>query len=314
MVNRRLLRVKIVQVLYSYSKSEGKTLNNAEKELFFSIDKTYELYHYFLLLAIDVTEYARKKIEQNKSKKLPTEADLNPNTRFIDNRVISQLGQTLAFTKYMNQHKLSWVNHPELIRDVFKIIAASDIYTEYMEAAHDSYEEDRRLWVRIFKKIIPEIEAIGDVLEELSIYWNDDADLVLSMLQKTIKRFDQSKGEDQDLLPLFKDLDDIGFAKTLFRDAVLNAEKYQAMIHQAAKNWDVDRLAYMDILIMQVAISEAINFPNIPIKVSLNEYIDIAKFYSTQKSGVFVNGVLDKIFADLTKDGVINKSGRGLLQ
>lgn len=313
MVNRRLLRIKIVQVLYSHAKAEGKTLNSAEKELFFSLEKTHELYYYFLLLAADLTDYSRRKIEQNKAKKLPSETDLNPNTRFIDNRVIAQMESCVQYQKFLNEHKLSWINYPELIRNIFNLIAESNIYKEYMENPVDSYEEDKRLWVRIFKKIIAENEDLGNVLEEISIYWNDDAELILSMVQKTFKRFDESKGEDQPLMPLFKDEDDRGYASTLFRDAVLNKAKYHELIHNAAKNWDVERLAFMDILIMEVAIAEAINFPNVPIKVSLNEFIEIAKFYSTEKSGVFVNGVLDKIFTDLKKEGIINKSGRGLL-
>lgn len=314
MINRRLLRIKVVQVLYSYYQSEDKSLNDAEKELLFSIEKTHELYYYFLKLIIEITDYAERKIEQNKSKKLPSSEDLNPNTRFIDNEFVKQLAGNEDFVGFINEKKLSWVNYPELIKNLFNTIRESEYYKDYMEMASSDFEDDKNFWVKVFRKIITESEELGNVLEEISIFWNDDSELILSMVQKTIKKYDLEKGPHQKLLPLFKDIEDLDYVKVLLRQAILNAKSYQDDISKTVQNWDTDRLALMDMLIMQVSIAEAVAFSNIPVKVSINEFIEISKLYSTAKSGVFINGVLDKIFKDYMASGKIKKLGRGLME
>lgn len=314
MINRRLLRVKVVQVLYSYYQSDDKTLNDAEKELLFSIKKTHELYYYFLLLSVEITKYAERKIEQNRSKKLPTHEDLNPNTRFIDNRFVKQLLENKTFNSFLNETGLSWVNHPELIKNLHNSLIENDFYMEYMESEEDSMEEDKKFWIKAFKKTITESEELGNALEELSIYWNDDAELILSMVQKTIKKFETKNGANQELMPLFKDKEDLDYVKLLLRSAILNAQEFQDLISKSVKNWDVERLALMDILIMQVGITEAVEFSNVPVKVTINEFIEISKMYSTLKSSVFINGVLDNIIKELIDSGRIKKTGRGLME
>lgn len=313
MINRRLLRIKVVQILFSYYKSIDKSLPSAKKELQFSIEKSYELYHYFLLLPNELLKYEEKIIERNKSKKLPTSEDLNPNTRFIDNKAVAQLRENNSLITYQNTNKLSWVNHPELIKDLYNLIASTDLYRDYMDAEESDFERDCAFWVKVYKKILPEVEAVGDLLEEMSIYWNDDSELVLSMAMKTIKSMKETDDENYPLMSLYKDEDDRIFAEKLLVKTILNGEEYQALIEDASKHWDMERLAFMDNLIMKVAIAEIISFKNIPIKVSLNEYIEIAKNYSTQKSGTFINGVLDTIADKLQKQGKVNKMGRGLI-
>lgn len=313
MINRRLLRIKVVQILFSYYKSIDKSLPSAKKELQFSIDKSYELYHYFLLLPNELIKYEEKIIERNKSKKLPTQEDLHPNTRFVDNKAVALLRENRALITYQNIHKLSWVNHPELIKDLYHLVAESDLYKNYMSAPTNSFEADCTFWVKVFKKVLPEVEALGDLLEEMSIYWNDDSELVLSMAMKTIKNMQETDGEEYPLMPLFKDEDDRVFADKLMSKTILHGDEYQSLIEEATKHWDMERLAFMDNLIMKVAISEILTFKNIPVKVSLNEYIEIAKNYSTQKSGVFINGVLDTIADNLQKQGKVSKIGRGLI-
>lgn len=314
MINRRLLRIKVVQILFSYYKSIDKSMSSAKKELNFSIEKSYELYHYFLLLPNELIKYEEKIIERNKSKKLPTEEDLNPNTRFVDNKAVALLRENNALIKYQNIHKLSWVNHPELIKDLYNLVSSSDAYKDYMEDEVTSFSNDVAFWVKVYKKVLPEFEALGDLLEEMSIYWNDDSELVLSMAMKTIKNMKETDNEDYPLMELFKDEDDRVFAEKLLVKTILNNDEYQKLVEDATKHWDMERLAFMDNLIMKVAIAEIISFKNIPVKVSLNEYIEIAKNYSTQKSGVFINGVLDTIAADLQKQGKLSKVGRGLME
>jgi len=306
MISRRLLRIKILQIYYAYLKSSGQSINQAEKELFFSIQKSYDLYHYLLLLVIDIVQYAQSRIDL-------AEQDLNPNTKFVDNQLIKQLKINDSLNKYLNDNKLSWVNYPELIKNLYLEIKESDIYQNYMNAEQRSYKEDKKLIIDLFAKIIIVHEPLYQNLEEQSIYWNDDLDFVTGMIIKTLKSFKASSDESQQLMPLFKNEDDKDFAKHLLRKTILKHSEYQQLIADYIKNWDIERVAFTDIVVMVLAITELIEFREIPVKVTLDEYIEIAKFYSTQKSNVFINGVLDKVVADLKKDGTIKKTGRGLV-
>lgn len=313
MVSRRILRIKIIQLLYAYYKSSGNSFKNAEKELFFSIQKTYDLYHYLMLLIIDVADYALTRIEIAREKKIPTWEDLHPNTKFIENKIITQLRTNKQFNKYLKNKKLSWVNYPELVRNLFNNIRESEHYKEYMNNGDRSYEEDRKLITEIFVKDIAVFEHLYQNLEEQSIYWNDEVEFVISMIIKTLRKFREADGESAKILPLFKNEEDVQFVKRLFRKAILNKEEYRKLIEEYAKNWEIERIAFIDILIMQTAIAEAIEFPSIPTKVTFNEYLEIAKYYSTNKSSVFINGLLDKIIGHLKDKNIVKKSGRGLI-
>lgn len=307
MINRALLRIKIVQILYSYYKSDGKSFPVAEKELFHSIEKTYDLYYHLLQLSIEITQYAAERIETKRNKLRPTEEDLNPNTRFIENKFVAQLADNIQFNEYLQAHKLSWINDSEIIKVLFDQVVASDFYTEYMNAPSADYAADKDIWRKIFKKIILQSEDLDDSIQDQNIYWTDDIEMVVSFIIKTIKRFDESKGEEQPLLPMFKDEEDSEFASKLMRIVLTKGPEFREMIDANTKNWELDRIAFMDIVIMEVALAELLNFPTIPVNVTLNEYIEIAKNYSTDKSGTFINGVLDNIVGQLKKENKLIK-------
>lgn len=307
MINRVLLRIKIIQILYSFYKGEEKTALMVEKELFHSIKKTYDLYYHLLNLAVVITDYAVSRIESRKNKLRPTQEDLNPNTRFIDNSFVAQLRNNDQFVSYLTANKLSWVNHTDIIKQLYEETIASSYYTDYMEAEVVDYQADKDLWRKIFKKIVLMNEELDSSIEDQSIFWTDDMEIVISFVIKTIKRFDADKGDTQQLLPMFKDEEDVAFAKKLLRGVIKNGASYREIIDKNTKNWELERIAFMDTLIMEVAMSELIDFPTIPVNVTLNEYIEIAKAYSTDKSSNFVNGVLDNIVGQLKQENKLIK-------
>ena len=303
MVNRILIRIKVVQIVYSYLVNKDKSIDTSEKELFFSLEKAYELYHRLLLLMIELTDAQNKRIENARFKYTATAADKNPDTRLINNRFIAQLRENKMLKEYVDRQSVSWVNEPDFIRILLDRLLASDLYKTYLTSEENSYAVDQDFWKKAFKHIIVENEDLSEILEAQSLYWNDDLETISTFVLKTIKRFDQSKGAEQELLPMFKDDEDAEFAKMLFRKTLMNVDVNKALIDQHTKNWEIDRVAFMDIVIMLVAIAEIKSFPTIPVKVTLNEYIEIAKAYSTIKSGHFINGILDAIASQLKKDG-----------
>jgi N utilization substance protein B len=308
MINRALIRIKVVQMVYAYYQSDSKDLAKAEKEFFHSIEKAADLYHYLLQLILTETEYAFQRLDTARNKYLPTEEEKNPNTRFIDNAFVAQLANNNALKTYLNNTKMSWTHNEAFVKNLHETIVTSDFYTEFMNADETSYEADQELWRKIFKNILQRSEELCDVLEEQNIYWNDDLDIILTFVMKTIKRFKPENGANQELLPMFKDDEDRKFASDLFCATIRNREKYRTLIDEAVKNWEIERLAMMDLLILQVALAEIMEIDGIPVNVSLNEYIDIAKAYSTQKSGTFVNGTLDHIVTELRKENKLFKS------
>lgn len=313
MISRRLLRIKVLQVLYAYYTAEHKELHASEKELHFSINKSFELYNYLLLLIRDIANYAESRIEIAGNKRIPTYEDLNPNKRFVNNRLILQLTENIQLNKYLNNNHISWVKHPELIKELYGLIIESPDYINYMAAEESSYADDKKLIGKIFSDIILPNESFSQVLEEQSIYWNDDLEYVISMVLKTIKRFAETDGSEKNLLELYKNKEDRDFVVDLFRKSVSKRKDCLELIESTASNWDLERIAFMDIIIMQLAITELLEFPSIPTKVTLNEYLDLSKYYSTEKSNNFINGVLDKILTHLKEKELIRKTGRGLI-
>ncbi len=307
MINRVLIRLKVVQIIYAYYQNGGKNLETAEKELFYSLSKAYDLYNYLLLLMVEVTKFASKKQETAKNRLSPSKNDLNPNSKFVNNKFIAQLSENKQLLEFVNSQKKTWENELEYIKLLFDKIENSDIYKEYMESEHSSYEEDKELWRKLYKKIIFTDTDLDQVLEDQSLYWNDDKEIVDTFVLKTIKRFDEKNGKKQELLPEFKDDEDKEFARRLFRRSILNADYYRHLVAEGTRNWDLDRIAFMDMLIMQIALAEILSFPNIPVNVSMNEYVEIAKNYSTGKSGGFINGTLDGIVNQLKKENKLTK-------
>jgi len=313
MISRRILRIKIIQLLYTYFQSDDNTLNKSEKELFFSIQKTYDLYHYLLLLIIEIADYAGSRIEIALQKKIPTREDLNPNTKFVDNPIIQQIRINKQLNQYLSKTRLSWVNSPELIKKLHNRIRMTSFFKEYMEDGDRNYEKDKKVIIEIYTSEIINSENLYQTLEEQSIYWNDEVEFVISMIAKTLKGFREKDGENASLMPLFKNEDDRIYARDLFRKAVLHKDDYRKLVESFAENWDVERIAFMDFLILETAITEAVEFSSIPTRVTINEYLEIAKSYSTEKSSVFINGLLDKIFKHLKEEQKIVKTGRGLI-
>lgn len=308
MINRVLIRLKIVQIVYAYYQNGGKNLDTAEKELFFSLSKAYDLYNYLLLLMVEVTKQANKRLNAAKNKLVPTKEELFPNTKFVENLFIAQLEVNKQLLEFSNNQKKTWENEADFVKTLCDKILESDIYKEYMASETSSYEEDRELWRKLYKNIIFNNIELDQVLEDQSLYWNNDKEIVDTFVLKTIKRFDEKNGAKQELLPEFKDEEDQDFARRLFRRTILNADYYRHLISENTKNWDLDRVAFMDVVIMQIALAEILSFPNIPVSVSLNEYVEIAKLYSTPKSGGFINGTLDGIVNSLKKENKLTKN------
>jgi N utilization substance protein B len=308
MINRVLIRLKVIQVVYAYYQNGGKNVEAAEKELFYSLSKAYDLYNYLLLLMIEITRFADRRIDNRRHKLRPTYEDLNPNTRFIDNAFIAQLTANKQIEEFCKNQKRTWDDEGDFVKRLFGQIESSGIYQEYMAKETLTYEDDRELWRKLYRTFIAQNDEIDELLEEQSLYWNDDKSIVDTFVLKTIKRFEPEKGADQDLLPEYRDDADKEFARKLFRNAINNAEAYRSLMEQNTKNWDMERLAFMDILIMQVALAEILSFPSIPTSVSLNEYVEVAKMYSTPKSGSFINGMLDTIVNQLKKENKLNKA------
>ena len=293
--------------MYSYYQNGNNDLKVAENELLFSLKKSYDLYHYFLLLIVDVTNLQRRILDARKNKYMPTEAELNPNTRLVDNRFTAQIAENEALRKYVAEQGLSWDNDGDFIKMVLDMILSSEQYGEYLNNENDSYETDKEFWRIVFKKLICGNEAIDDYLQDKSIYWNDDISIVETFTLKTIKQFEKAAGSKQKLLPMFKDLEDQSFAIKLFRQPLMKGSEIRERNNKHMKNWETERIANMDLIIMQVALAEIMTFPTIPINVTLNEYIDTAKYYSTPKSGTFINGILDSVVNELKKEKLLLK-------
>lgn len=308
MINRVLIRLKIIQIVFAYYQNGSKNLDSAEKELFFSLSKAYDLYNYLLMLMVALTEYAQKRIDTAKAKFSPTKEELYPNMKFVENKFVAQLEVNEQLNQFIANQKRTWDNDQDFIKSLFEKIITSDIYKEYMESSDHSYDADRELWRKIYKTFIFNNDDLDEVLEDQSLYWNDDKEIVDTFVLKTIKRFEEKNGATQELLPEFKDEEDQEFARRLFRRTILNADYYRHLVSDNTKNWDLDRIAFMDVIIMQTALAEILSFPNIPVSVSLNEYVDIAKLYSTAKSGGFINGTLDGIVNQLKKEGKLTKN------
>ena len=307
MINRVLIRLKVIQVIYAYYQNGGKNLEAAEKELFYSLSKAYDLYKYLLTLMIEVTQFADRRIDNRRNKLRPTYEDLNPNTRFIDNAFMAQLMQNTQLEEFRANQKRTWDDEGDFVKHLFEQIEQTKTYQEYMAKETLTYEDDRELWRKLYRSTIAQNETIDEILEEQSLYWNDDKAIVDTFVLKTIKRFEPESGAEQELMPEYKDDEDKEFARKLLRASIANAEAYRKLMENNAKNWDMERFAFMDILIMQVALAEIFAFPSIPVSVSLNEYVEIAKMYSTPKSGSFINGMLDSIVNQLRSENKLNK-------
>ena len=313
MISRRLLRVKILQVLYANHNKEGQTISQAEKELFFSINKSYDLFHLFLLLPIELSKIDEQRIDIVKQRHIQTTDELEICTHFSENKVVAQLKSNWQFSRYVSDNKINWNQCPEIIKGIYQQIKEKDYFKLYLSKESSTYEDDKAIILKILEEEVPSYEALENTLEDLSIFWNDDMDFVLNMVIKTIKGLKEQDNPQKPLMSLYKNEEDQEFVKNLFRKVSVNRVDYSSLIKKHSQNWEYERIALMDILIMQMAIAEIVEFSSIPIKVSLNEYIDIAKDYSTPNSNTFINGILDNIVKEFKAENKIFKTGRGLM-
>lgn len=315
MISRRYLRIKTFQALYAYFHSGSENRQKTEKELFLSIERMYDLYLLLLTIHSDLSHLAQLKMEEAKQKRLPTEDDLHPNMKFVENAAFQSLANNSSLQSLVNAKKLYWNNDQELLGKLFNFIRKHPVYLEYMSTKTSSFEMDKKFAVDLYKKIMAENDFFISEMSEKSIYWGyDEIDFVLSMVIKTIKKLEAKGTNSNVILNTYNDEeDDTEFVKTLFRTTIDNNQAFAQLIANKTKNWEVERIATVDILLMKMALSELKAFKSIPVKVTLNEYIDLSKSFSTPKSKIFVNGILDKLIADLNQQGEIKKTGRGLM-
>ncbi len=307
MINREIIRIKIVQLTYAYYQNGNKNIETAEKELFFSLSKAYDLYNHLLALIVAITKESRRRLEvlQAKAKR---EGTPEPSTKFAFNRFALQLEENKQLCDFNETQKHTWTDEPEFVGKLFEQIEQSQTYKDYINNNEDNYAADRELWRKLYRTLIQENEDLEALLEEQSLYWNDDKDVVDTFVLKTIKRFEEKNGSKQELLPEYDSEEEKDYARKLFRATILNADEYQHYMSEASRNWDFSRLAYMDVIIMQIAIAEMFTFPSIPLSVTINEYVELAKYYSTPRSAGYINGMLDAIARHLVKTGRLLKS------
>lgn len=313
MLNRRFLRIKIMQALYGYFRDEQADIRTAEKNLFTSIEKSYDLFLHLLSFLGNLHFSARIALEEGRGKHLPTREDLNPNQKFINNTILVAISASKAINQEFSKRAVSWQNDQDLVRKIFSELKTADFYRKYMASPESSFAEDRKLIKRILSDLLYEHELFNFWFEERNIHWSDDLHFAFVFLNKWLDSLESA--EDVKLPPLYRDpVEDKKFVEDLFRKTIVHTEEFDRMIDKHTRNWELERIATLDILLMKLALGEILFISNVPVKVSMNEYIDLAKEYSSPQSGRFINGVLDKMVAELKAENKIQKTGRGLLE
>ena len=308
MINRELIRLKLVQIAYSYYQSGSKNPAAAEKELLMSLSRAYALYNTMLLLMVELNRMALRTLEmrQSRAKRLGEKDALS--TKFVDNRFMLQLESNKQLLEFRDNQRFDWADQEEFVRSLYTKIEESEFYKMYMDSSKNSYEEDREVWRLIYRHLICNNEELDAVLEEMDLYWNDDKVIVDNFVLKTINRFTADSTDDQPLMPEYRDSSDQEFAIRLLQKAIANKDYYYDLIASTTRKWDINRVALMDRIILQLALAEIISFPGIPVSVSINEYVEIAKMYSTSKSGKYINATLDNIAKRLIEENKLIKN------
>ena len=312
MINRTMVRTRVVQTLFAYYNNEGKTPLTAQKELLRSFSDTYSLYMMLLEFVNTLTRYAQEQLEESVQRAKVTHHDFKPNRRFVDNKFAKQVFENLQLRHYTEEQQLMWDAGMNAVEDVYKMLTNSHFYREYMRAETASYDDDKRIWRKIMTDLVPASKEMETAMEELEValdknHWMTDLEVVSSYVVKTIKRFKEENGAQQPLLPMFENEDEVKFGTNLLKYALDNQQDYAELVKKHLQNWDTERLAYMDKIILQTALAEVLNFPEIALEVSLNEYLEIAKEYSSEKSHLFINGVLDEILKNMKNDNKLIK-------
>ncbi|MFC5284853.1 transcription antitermination factor NusB [Pedobacter alpinus] len=313
MLNRRHLRVKVMQVIYAFQQASVKDTKQQEKSLLASVDKVFEMYIGLLALIVDVVQYAEIDAIDRANKHLPSDEDKNASLKILDNRFIKLLLDNNEYITSLKKYKTSWSFDPELARSLFVTLKNSEEYKAYLLKTDDDLHSDKDIIKFIFKKVILKSTLAQQALEEQHINWQVDQDVLQAMIAKTLKNFSSEVGEQKLAQVSANWVEDREFILDLFQKTIANNSAYQEMIVTKTKNWEADRIAMMDVILMKMALAELIYFTSIPVKVTINEYLEIAKEFSTPKSNTFINGILDKILEDLKEQGKIRKYGRGLL-
>lgn len=308
MINRELIRLKVVQIVYSYYQNGNQKPDVAEKELQLSMSKAYDLYNYLLLLLVEINRIAQRSFETKQSRAQRLRETTELNKKFVNNRFMLLLESNKQLKEFSEMTNRTWIDQEEFVRNLWNRIEASDYYQAYMESDRDDYDEDREIWRQIYRNFICNNEGLDSILEDMSLYWNDDKTIIDTFVLKTINRFNPENGVDQPLLPEFRDPGDEEFACQLLRRTLANSDYYYKLISDSTRNWDVERIALMDRIIMQIALAEIISFPSIPVSVSINEYVEVAKMYSTPNSGKYVNATLDHIVKKLESENKLIKN------
>ncbi|MAU75674.1 MAG: transcription termination factor [Crocinitomicaceae bacterium] len=313
MLNRRHLRIKILQILYGFYQDEDLDTTKAKKALDHSIDKMYQLYLLLISMIAEMQGLAIDKIEAGRKKQLPTEEDLHPNTKFVRNATLRILANSKQLKNRLSETGVGWGKQRELLRNLHRSLIEDEEYMTYMSSDERSFRHDRESLLRMFRKHLINETAFHEMLEEESIFWVDDLDLASSMVIKTIKNIDE-EDEEVDIMPVWRnDDDDKDFMDSLFTQTLAQGILNEELIKEGAQNWELERIALIDRILMKMALAEAKTFESIPLKVTLNEYIELSKYYSTEKSHGFINGILDQLFTSLQESGDIKKTGRGLI-
>lgn len=310
MINRELIRVKVVQIAYEHFINKNENVEAAERELIHSLRKSYELYHYLLMILVDLHRVAERQVEAQiqRWKRLGSEVGEEPSTRFVNNPFILQLEANLQLKQYCDNESMRWMDQESYLLRIYNSLRNSDLYKEYMKKSEVTYADHRQLWYDIYLTYVCNNEFIDSLLEDKNIYWNDDKHLIDSFVLKTIEHFRENSDEEHLLLPDFRSDADRQFAVLLLNCSIKGKTGYENIIRRhLSKGWDFDRISSMDNVIMQVALAEILNFEDIPLWVTINEFIEIAKYYSSPTSGSYVNGMLDSMSKTLIKEGLITK-------
>ena len=307
MINRTIIRLKIVQLIYAYYQNGGRRIDAVEKELMYSLSKAYDLYNYLLCLMVDLTRYAEEMVSEQEEVNRVAHIDTVISHRLTDNKFVAILSENEMLKQFRDNQHLTWMYDRDYLKHLYAAILESEYYADYMSLENTTFDDDREFWRRIYKNIIMKDTEIDDLLEDKSIYWNDDKETVDTFVLKTIKRFTSESTAEFQLMPQFRDEEDIDYAKRLLNRTIENAAYYQSLIGKSTRNWELKRIAFMDLVIMQVAIAEMLSFPEIPVSVTINEYIELAKCYSTPKSHIYINGIIDNIANRLRSEGKLMK-------
>ncbi|MAZ30590.1 MAG: transcription antitermination factor NusB [Flavobacteriales bacterium] len=314
MLNRRHIRIKVLQILYAFFHSHTKDILMSERELQKSIDQSYSLYLHLLQILVDLKSAAEDKIQKGKTKLLPSHEDINPQSKFANNKILTLLSSNHSLIEKSKQHQIYWKERPEIKNKLFRKIQNSQLYVQYMSSENNTFSLDRKFICDMFIEFIAPNEDLHAFLEEKSIYWLDDFSIANLSVLKTIKSFSEQSDSFARILSLFKDKDDRKYSFDLLNKTLINSSNYKSMIAETSSNWDEDRISDMDQLLLQMAICELLNFETIPVKVTINEYIELSKDYSSQKSRGFINGIIDKLAIKFKKEGILIKLGRGLIE